>query len=284
VQLLLKTDLFVVVLAVDVRFITRALEAVYKGILTRRGSPSGLDYIEKIVQIPYQVQPIEDEAVSGYLEKQMKIAAEAEDEAEDTPDAGVVDGGTAVTNQPVVAGTAATGTEQTEAENPVTEPDLPIEAIEIGRAEYQAMEKCCKQVAMSPRAIKRLANVYKLLKIIWYREGSEPADPHMMELVMALLALSERYPNQMRDLFEALARQIRAEAETTLAEFAQTQLPDEGGDTYVAQEWQQFLADTAALAPTIPLRQIELKTFNLVRCFCFVGDIGYDPGDEESKQ
>jgi hypothetical protein len=285
VQLLLKTDLFVVVLAVDVRFITRALETVYKGILTRRGSPSGLDYIEKIVQIPYQVQPIEDEAVSRYLEKQMAIAAEeGEGETEDALDEGAVDGGTAVPNQQVVADVADTEAKEAENDGRAAEPDLPIEAIEIGRAEYQAMEKCCKQVAISPRAIKRLANVYKLLKIIWYREGSEPADPQMMEVVMALLALSERYPNQMRDLFESLARQIRAKAETTLADFAQTQLPTEEQDRYTAQEWQQFVADTAVLSPTIPLRQIDLRTFNLVRSFCFVGDIGYDPGDKESKQ
>src|ERR1041384_5499761 len=54
-QLLVKTELFVVVIAMDVRYITRALETQYRGILVRRGDPSGLDYIEKIIQIPYQV-------------------------------------------------------------------------------------------------------------------------------------------------------------------------------------------------------------------------------------
>lgn len=55
VQLLCKTQLFVVVLAVDMRYITRALEKEYAGILDPNNRPSGLDYVEKIIQIPYQM-------------------------------------------------------------------------------------------------------------------------------------------------------------------------------------------------------------------------------------
>ena len=55
VQLLVKTKLFVVVLAMDVRYISRALEKEYEGILVQDGHPSGLDFIEKIVQVPYSI-------------------------------------------------------------------------------------------------------------------------------------------------------------------------------------------------------------------------------------
>ncbi len=55
VQLLCKTQLFVVVLAVDMRYITRALEKEYEGILDPHNRPSGHDYVEKIIQIPYQM-------------------------------------------------------------------------------------------------------------------------------------------------------------------------------------------------------------------------------------
>lgn len=72
-QLLLKTELFVVVLAMDVRYVTRALEKAYAGILTRQGDSSGLDYIEKIIQIPYQVQPIDPNVVSGYIDSMMTV-------------------------------------------------------------------------------------------------------------------------------------------------------------------------------------------------------------------
>ena len=132
---------------------------------------------------------------------------------------------------------------------------------------------------MTPRAIKRLANVYKLLKIIWYREGSEPDNMEMVEVIMAMLALSERYPNQTRDLFENIAREIRVASVEKIAAYMKNPLAADETDSYLVQEWRQLEADTAVLMPDIPVSQIDLKTFNLVRSFCFVGDIGYDPGE-----
>lgn len=41
VQLLLATDLFVVIIALDVRYVTRALEKVYRGVLSKDGDPVG---------------------------------------------------------------------------------------------------------------------------------------------------------------------------------------------------------------------------------------------------
>ncbi len=57
----------------DVRFITRALEEKYRRVLVRDGAPSGLDYLEKIVQIPYRVRPIQPAAMLGFLESQMEM-------------------------------------------------------------------------------------------------------------------------------------------------------------------------------------------------------------------
>jgi hypothetical protein len=287
VQLLLKTDLFIVVLAIDVRFITRALETVYKGILTRRGSPSGLDYIEKIIQIPYRVQPIEETAVAGYLGKQVVVAAAAPANEPHPTDKAAADGrGTSGDDRQPDSekrdggdDAGDSGEEGDADDGRERESDLPVQAIEISSDEYVRMQNCCKQVAMTPRAIKRLANVYKLLKIIWYRNGSEPESLEMVEVIMAMLTLSERFPNQMRDLFADLSHQIRTGVETEIATYISSQQPEDEKDTYTAQEWKQLMADTAVLMPLLPMNKIDLKTFNLVRSFCFVGDIGYDPGE-----
>ena len=67
VQLLAKTELFIVVMALDVRYTTLCLEQEYQGILKEDGFPSGLDYLEKIIQIPYQVPPIHANAMKKYL-------------------------------------------------------------------------------------------------------------------------------------------------------------------------------------------------------------------------
>lgn len=284
VQLLLKTDLFIVVLAIDVRFITRALETVYKGILARRGSPSGLDYIEKIIQIPYRVQPIEDEAIAGYLARQVLVETPPPPAGAGSEDSGRVGTAVGAGDAPPAGELPGEGTQpvepgQTEGEAGQVEWGLTIEAIELSSGEYTQMQTCCRQIAMTPRAVKRLANVYKLLKIIWYRERHEPDSLEMIEVIMAMLALSERYPHQVRDLFEGISQQIRAQSPQKLKAYIQERQPEEERDTYTAQEWQQLEADTAVLLPDISFNQIDLKTFNRVRSFCFVGDIGYDPGD-----
>ncbi|MBE9183063.1 hypothetical protein IQ268_31500 [Oculatella sp. LEGE 06141] len=73
VQLLVKTPLFIAVLAIDERYITRALEKFYEGVLSRRGRPSGTDYLEKIIQLPYRVRPIMADTLESYLRSQVVI-------------------------------------------------------------------------------------------------------------------------------------------------------------------------------------------------------------------
>ena len=79
VQLLLKTPLFVVVLAIDDRYIARALEKAYEGVLKRKGHPSGIDYLEKIIQIPYRTRPISGSKVEQYLKEHIEIEEETRD-------------------------------------------------------------------------------------------------------------------------------------------------------------------------------------------------------------
>jgi len=73
VQLLLNTKLFIVVLGIDDRYIARALEQVYQGVLKRGGKPSGIDYLEKIIQIPYRMRPISPATVESYLRSQLHL-------------------------------------------------------------------------------------------------------------------------------------------------------------------------------------------------------------------
>lgn len=303
VQLLLKTDLFIVVLAIDVRFITRALESTYAGILTRKGSPSGLDYIEKIIQIPYMVQPIGEDAVEGYLRVQLPVAEERRDVG---GDAGRRDGATAVTTQsgapnssqtdealltelsvsgaggPLVEAEAEVKTEEEAAPQVVAEADLPQAAVEFSEDEFACLKACCMQVPMMPRAVKRITNVYKLIKIIWYRQGYAPSNQSQIQLVMLLLVLSEQYPDQMRDLFSAMVLEMRKKSERPLLGLLKGQNPalaqsTAAQNTYEMRQWQQLLMDAEALLPEdAKVSDLEARTFNLVRAFCFVGDIGYE--------
>ncbi|MGM3308822.1 P-loop NTPase fold protein [Anabaena sp. WFMT] len=76
VQLLLNTEIFVIVLAIDDRYIGRALEQIYRGVLKRGGTPSGVDYLEKIIQIPYRMRPISKNVTVSYLKSLVDIEEE----------------------------------------------------------------------------------------------------------------------------------------------------------------------------------------------------------------
>ena len=73
IQLLVKNPLFIAVLAIDERYISRALADHYKGVLPLKGRPSASDYLEKIIQIPYRIRPISEQALRQYLRAQIVV-------------------------------------------------------------------------------------------------------------------------------------------------------------------------------------------------------------------
>lgn len=77
VHLLLCFPLFVVVVAVDARWVSRALYVRFSGLLDEPGTnsdlplsgASSLDYLEKIFQIPYWVRPMDEAVAQSYVEQ-----------------------------------------------------------------------------------------------------------------------------------------------------------------------------------------------------------------------
>ena len=186
-QLLVKSELFVVVIAMDVRFVTRALEKHYSGILVRKGDPCGLDYIEKIIQVPYRVRPIEPTALDRYLRTQMRLKEEA------SVSVRVTVGGKGGS----VAPPASTATTMAAAK---AHRALPPKVLEFTAADHALLTACCRKLDLTPRSLKRLVNVYKLLKIIWYRSTHhvEPVEAARQAVVL-LLALAPAIPDVLRE-------------------------------------------------------------------------------------
>jgi hypothetical protein len=83
IHLILAFELFVVIVGVDVRWVTRALEKRYAGLLTTGHRKEDLaspdDYLEKIFQVPFWINPLEvmgsQELVTKMLEKYPGSAA-----------------------------------------------------------------------------------------------------------------------------------------------------------------------------------------------------------------
>jgi hypothetical protein len=234
-----------------------------------------MDYIEKIIQIPYRVRPIEPRAAEDYLGEQMHLAEEARlasdgGEGQSTRGGGV--GGTAQAGQTL---------------SPLTVSDRPPSGkeIEFSPHEYDAWVRCCRALDMTPRAIKRLVNVSKVIKMIWQRRGLYP-DPEVVRTTFALLALAERYPNLMRGLIETIVAAARAgppPAGTIREIIAGYETPQLS--PYLCREWEglQRIAEKELSLPLdIKPNEMRLETLNLVRSFCFVGDPGFDPSDAQA--
>ena len=272
VQLLLKTELFVVVLGLDTRYITRALEKAYTGILTPHGDPSGLDYIEKIIQIPYRVRPIEPQGMENFLRAEMDVPLEFEIGQEQIGDAMAAG---------LSQGAGSGGGLQTLPQQPLALRDLQPEAVQFDADDLADFNNCCSRLSLTPRNVKRLVNVVKLMKIFWFRAYEDKPRP-VVRAVINLLALSARHPELMREAFQQLETACREEASAQALQFGQFLTgfnPSQRTRIYYADSLTLFQADVEALKPqfgAVTLADLTASTFNLVRSFSFVGDPQYD--------
>ena len=278
-QLLVKTQLFVVVLAMDVRYITKALEKAYEGVLDRRGAPSGLDYIEKIVQVPYRIRPISAEAMPGYLRSQMAVREESPTTAEplETDAKLTGDGELSFISAP---GEGTVRIDET----------IPQSILEFDLEELELIQTCALAATIGPRATKRLVNVMKLIKIIWYRTGYDDVSLETRKTVVFFLTLSARYAEVMRRVLLEMesivvkpgGRGFRLKLPALLARIAK----DWGSVEGRRSEWQ-FLKSAAnnpaLLPPAMTLERLGVRNIELIRSFSFVGEVDLppDPGTHQ---
>ncbi|MGH7677826.1 MAG: P-loop NTPase fold protein, partial [Gemmatimonadaceae bacterium] len=140
VHLLLGFDLFVVVVAVDVRWVGRSLLKKYQDLLEDEevigeerawGRASSDDYLEKIFQIPFRIVPLSNDAREDYVR--------------------------ATLEEPLIGAV------------PVDDRDIP--PVDLSAKElklYADEEKCINQLhdclGRSPRRVNRFVNVYRLMR------------------------------------------------------------------------------------------------------------------------
>lgn len=279
-QLLVKTRLFVIVIALDVRFVSRALESVYGGVLSRHGAPSGLDYIEKIIQIPYRVRAVDPVGFGQYLRGQVAIG---DDDDSAVPRA--VDPVREPSKPPLSS--AARGRRDA-ARRPPTDPDqrlhwqqLPTTVLRFAPAEIALLERCGGELGLSPRAGKRLINVCKLLKILWHREPDRrPADRENEQAIVALVALSCAYPTVMREVFTFIDTPEFHRPGLLVVDVAHVLAPACARTPYQEQLWARAAAAARRiLPPALKLEELDRRAFTLAQAFSFVGDAGFDPED-----
>ncbi len=277
-QLLVKTRLFVVVIAMDVRYVTRALESIYQGVLVRSGEPSGLDYIEKIIQIPYRVRSVSTPAIRSFLRSQMEIEEGTEVEEPVDSGEGQDDGEQdkpETAEEQVETARLSASTHATQGDSA----ELPSEVIQFQPDEFKAITDACSALSVSPRTMKRLVNVFKLLKIIWYRQGLEAGpSSDVKQSMLAILALCARYPEVLRKLLADMETAYRAKkglGHRLLVEFLAEQALLGADAAPYPPDWYR-VAEVLRRPDFIPERMtlghLEEANLRLLTSFSFVGE------------
>jgi len=240
IHLLLAFPLFVVVVGVDARWVARSLLLRYRRLwhvddpTARDGDPNSTaatpqDYLEKISQIPFWLEPMSAGATRKYLRGLLEDSlAPAHVGAVDgkrppvapltpTPATGLAAEATqASVGAPVTGAVAAVATPTTAvptpAKPPATTPDDPGDdvmkppSLELTADELTAMQQLAELIGRSPRAVKRFVNVYRLI-----RAGIGPGQlaafvgtsvlPGPYLAVLLLLGLVEGAPKVAETLF-----------------------------------------------------------------------------------
>jgi hypothetical protein len=243
VHLLLAFPLFVVVVAVDARWLSSSLEKHYGELLARprsggsngnrpgdQASPD--DYLEKIFQIPFWVRRLNASnrarIVQGLVGPSLTIDGGNGSGSSDDDLAAGGDADDAAIGDLVRA----------LADQSAGEPSLSPRSLEITPRELAFMNGLAGLLGDSPRAVKRFVNAYRLMKSL--AEGRDQAFTSDLrfagyQIVLLLLAMVTGMPESSPKLF----RRVRTPdpAEETLGQFATNLGPANPEDSARLTAW-----------------------------------------------
>ncbi len=189
VHLLLAFDLFVVVVAVDSRWLDQALQRHFPALSSENGDAaraSSDDYLEKIFQIPFWIQPLSEGArrnmIGGLLGGHLaRPGGDTDDELWDHSGLEVGDA------EQAILADMAPGAEL---------PLLRAADLTLTSDELEFLDNLAPLLGDTPRAVKRFANLYQLVRIIHRSRGSNGGAevPNDNELIAFALAIGDGLP------------------------------------------------------------------------------------------
>ncbi|MGH3697806.1 MAG: P-loop NTPase fold protein [Pseudonocardiaceae bacterium] len=211
VHLLLAFPLFVVVVAVDARWLESSLREHYSQLGTDQAKPA--DYLEKIFQVPFWVRPLGVDTRRRMVRRLLEpnLAGPA-------PATGAGEG-------------PATETDLSDADLPeftervesfsVTDraelPQLQAAKLTVTGPELSLIEDMSALIGATPRAVKRFINVYLLLKSVGLSRGWPVPEQGQ---VVVLLAIATGLPDLASELLPSLITAQPPTLRTLLASHA----------------------------------------------------------------
>lgn len=213
VHLLFNFEMFVVVLAVDTRWLDQSLRIRYHQLLGDTGATPS-DYLEKIIQIPMRLDPLDPGHVeqmiaglTGITPARRPDPAAPPAPAHPAPDAPPKPAATVLAETVPAATVPAARKSATPRER---RPVLPAKLLAITADEAAAMAAVAPLIGATPRTVKRFVNTFRLLKA----RSKEPGDFGVQrdgiadhDVVAFLLAVVTGQAEAGGDLLAALRRE-----------------------------------------------------------------------------
>ena len=157
VHLLFSFEMFVVLVAVDTRWLEQSLQIHYRALLGEPGTAHPRDYLEKIIQVPIHLPPLDETAIRTLIAGLVNLPIGNADNAAPPLD------GTEQHAGPSEPGPNGSGPLTASTPRTARGP-LPAEVMQITPREAEAMSKVAPLIGTTPRTTKRFVNTYRLLK------------------------------------------------------------------------------------------------------------------------
>jgi hypothetical protein len=169
--------------------------------------------------------------------------------------------------QPVPTGKLSTVVEDVQLVQPSVPPSL-LARLPFSTKEHQMLKEACSAVGVTPRSMKRIVNVFKVMKIIWHRREQIP-NYKLKRACVWLLVLSASRNNEVRlrisEVFEMLEKSLQIPDEPNLETImAAVKITESYGDLF-----------------NVVFREVTWETedewsavkahFQIVRSFSFLG-------------
>jgi KAP family P-loop domain len=232
VHLLLAFPLFVVVVAVDSRWLAQSLEEHYPALTVspRNGGsqspdedevdePSPSDYLEKIFQVPFWIEPLGEHGrrslVRGLLQGNLVTTGSS-----DEPVSGVEPLGFSRDSEEMVRETFG-GTRAIR---------MQTAALSVTPIEFTFLDELAPLLGKTPRSIKRFVNVYQLLCALPLPPDVE--SPLYEEAVAFILAITDGLPALSAALSEELRTPSAGATLGSAVARARTMLPPDEVERY----------------------------------------------------
>jgi hypothetical protein len=237
IHLLLAFRLFVVVLGVDSRWLEASLKSHYDTLLEKPA-----DYLEKIIQVPFLLRPMTSD---GFAAMMAELSRPPSPPGPPAQRSGVGESGPGTVIGATVEASPTPPSPPGRRSAPLAAPP-PGRALALTQPELDMLASL-GEVVPSPRAGKRLLNIYRMLRVS-ADSGDAPLDSDTSEFtaVILLLGLLVSCPDESAEVFTSLAaassgtfwEAVAAAGHTTvLARLAPLQDLAESIDLDTVQRW-----------------------------------------------